>query len=566
MALEYRNNFRKNISLIKEKNPSLYQRLKASSGNDLIRTAKNGEPTLKVGDLYLESKFNPRKSALRYIQSIKTNKRFFIFMGCGLGYHINALMREGGCGILIERSVDIFKAALFVLDADVLGRLTLLIGLGKDEVGGRIKDLSFSDAVIVRHAQEIRNHRGYFREIEGVVIERRNEKFASEFTQLESQKLWVRNILHNLSSPREKYYLGKELLGKFSGPVMLVASGPFFECIIEEIKQYAGRIPIFSLLPSVPYLLNHGVEPDFIITTDAGFGNRYRMIPTCPVPLITTYSVDPSIVKHWSGNVYLFSHCLPLEEVLHSVTDYSISIPMQGSSSLVMILLARAMGFSKIFLGGYDFAYRGIKDHQRGAGFDSLSIEYMSRINTWQTQIFRMLHGQKYIRAHDQEGCEVYTSHKLLLYKNWLEAELLDIDLVRLNNGVKINGIRTAAPSILRKYNKERYVFLESMKGLENRRIDSRTVLEDLRTLRTKLGSAEGEADRIKHLFGQESFGHSEAAELYKKEVNMTVSARTTEDVQMTESVKMTDFVIRVLNKRLELLEAKRGKDACLPV
>jgi hypothetical protein len=538
IALEYRNNFRKNISLIKEKNPSLYQRIKSSSGNDFIHTAKNGEPTLKVGGLYLESKFDPSISALRNIQSIKTNKRFFIFMGCGLGYHINALLKEGVFGILIERSIDIFKAALFVLNSDALGRLTLLIGLGKDEAAGRIKDLSFSDAVIVRHAQEIRSHRGYFREIERAVIERRNEQFASKFTQMESQKLWVKNILHNLSSPREKYYLGKELLGKFSGPVLLVASGPFFECIIEEIKQYYGRIPIFSLLPSVPYLLYNGVEPDLIITTDAGFGNRYRMIPRCPVPLITTYSVDPSIVKHWSGKVYLFSHCLPLEEVFHSVKDYSIKIPMQGTSSLVMILLARAMGFSKIFLGGYDFAYRGIKDHQKGAGFDSLSLEYMSRINTWQTQVFRMLHGEKYIRAHDQEGSEVYTSHKLLLYKNWLEAELMGIDLVRLNNGVKINGIRTAVPLTLRKYNKERYVFLERMEGLENRRIDSRTVLEDLRRLHKKLGGAEGEADRIKHLFGQES-------------------AIMTDSVKRTEEVKMTDSVLRALNKRLELLESR---------
>jgi len=456
----YTDRFLENISCIAEENPVLFERVRHAGGDDRLAEAQDGGLTMRIGTRYLESRFSPERNALRYARRVHsgTARGTYIFLGCGLGYHINELLGGGGTGVLIERDLELFRAALYVLDTGILRRLTFWIGLPKKEVIEKIQKLGLAGMKEVPHPVEARISPAYYGVIEDAIHKSRQEQTASDVTVSQSQRLWVKNVMKNLcllDLEGKGRLLGNSCAGKFSGPVLLIASGPWLEEIVDGIKRYKKKIPVFTLLPSLPFLLTHGIEPDIVLSTDAGFWNRYRAVSAwairggCRVPLVTTFSCDPGVTGRWEGRIYFFSHCLDFESLFELIRSEVISIPMQGTSALVMILLARTMGFDKIFLAGYDFAFKGLLDHHRGAGFDTVNLCGVSRFTTWETETFRRLLNEGYTSAEGRDGERLYTSHKLSLYKNWFEREVVGDDIVRLNNGLRVEGIKTAAPEAM---------------------------------------------------------------------------------------------------------------------
>jgi hypothetical protein len=516
----YTDRFLENISCIAEENPVLFERVRHAGGDDRLVEAQDGGLTMRIGTRYLESRFSPERNALRHARRVHsvparagTECETYIFLGCGLGYHINELLGGGGTGVLIEKDLDLFRAALYVLDTGILRRLTFWIGLPKEEAIAKIQKLDLAEMKAVPHPVEARISSVYYGAIEDAIHKSRQEQKASDVTVSQSERLWVKNVIKNLCTlgfEGKGRLLGKSCSGKFSGPALLIASGPWLEEIVERIKRYKKKIPVLALLPSLPFLLAHGIEPDLVLSTDAGFWNRYRaVLPEairggCRVPLVTTFSCDPGVTRRWEGSIYLFSHCLDFESLFEFIRSEVISIPMQGTSALVMILLARTMGFDKIFLAGYDFAFKGLLDHHRGAGFDTVHLCGVSRFTTWETETFRRLLNEGYMSAGGQDGERLYTSHKLSLYKNWFEREVVGDDIVRLNNGLRVEGIKTAALETMSSYSADDCVskigtLLESC----SKRLPAGRVLAELRDARERVFKQKDPKKRCGLVYGK---------------------------------------------------------------
>lgn len=511
ISKQYIDRFHENLLHIHREHPALFEQLEEAGGDDRLVEAGDGGLTLQMGSGYVESRVSPRRNAVRFAGSVEKGEKQFIFLGCGLAYHINELLREGGRGVVVERNIEVFRAALHILDPRLLGRLKLLIGLPVDEVAGRITSFIAQRMTVVKHPASSRISPRYYGRVEDIIRNRRLERLASDVTVAESQKLWLRNTVKNLTRPEAfggRYILSKRCSGMFSGPVLLVASGPWLEDVVASIKRYRNNLPIFALLPSVPYLLANGIEPDLALTTDAGFWNRHRVVSVhavregCTIPLVTTFSCDPGVMQNWHGNVYLFSHFLAFESLFGSTTGDIISIPMQGTSSLVMLLLARILGFDTIYLAGYDFAFRGLRDHHRGAGFGQFYMERSCRFSPWDTMVFKGLRQEGYRKAGNGAGGRIYTSHKLVLYKNWLEKEVAGEDIVRLNSGLKVEGIKTAADDVLAECGAARSHTIDSMLGSCARRMDKDRALEDLRGIRKMIEKENDPQKRCDLLYG----------------------------------------------------------------
>jgi len=498
----YRKNLRKNLSLIKEKDPSLYSRLFNLDVEEFLEESKDGALTLRIRNLYIESRYNPIKGSSRYIKkSIKANS-FFIFIGSGLGYHINTLFKAIRFnGIIIERDINIFKVACYIIEPECLKNLILLVGKKDKSIVRIIKNLPGNRVQIIRHRQSYGLNKAFYNSIEGLINKSIEGSIASNITEIGFKRLWMRNILKNLANIDNRCCGTKEFYRLFKGPVILVASGPFLEDSIERIKDASKSIPIISLLPSVSYLLNNGIRPDFIVTTDAGFGNRYRWLTQVDIPMITTYSLDPGLFKNWMGDRFLFSHSLSLENTLSIVNSFSLEIPMQGTSSLAMIMLARMMGFSAIYIAGFDFAYNGINDHHQGGGFDSYFQSVANRFKNWHTYIVKRLKNDRMLKVQDHFGNDIYSTYKLILYRDWFENELVKEDLYRLNNGANIKSINTRFEESLDNYGHEtKSKFTEDLHS--NRyQIDKTVVREDFIRIRDFLLRNHGGLEAIYRLF-----------------------------------------------------------------
>ncbi|HEO69754.1 MAG TPA: hypothetical protein ENN80_00705 [Candidatus Hydrogenedentes bacterium] len=94
-----------------------------------VLEGRGGEPTLKVGSIYLHSRYNPREEAKRLVDSAELDlKRPVLVVGLGLGYHVAELQARGVEHVaVIEPDEAVVRCAL---DAGILEDALLLVGCG----------------------------------------------------------------------------------------------------------------------------------------------------------------------------------------------------------------------------------------------------------------------------------------------------------------------------------------------------------------------------------------------------------------------------------------------------
>jgi hypothetical protein len=448
---EYRRNFNRNLTLLKGLDQNLYKKVIRSRPEKFIEFTKKNSLTLKKGGIYVESRYDPEGEAKVYKRS--DLGALPIYIGSGLGYHINELQKEEDeVAVIIEREVDIFRSSLYIIKPDILHHIIPLVGLDTSSLEVKIGQLQLQKSVVFEHPRSVQLHRIYYSKAKALLTSKLKEWFASAATERASMRLWIKNVLRNLMHRKVNVFGLKPLHARFRGPVILVSSGPFLKEIITDLTRWSRNLPVIALLPSLRYLLDYGVIPDFVVSTDAGFWNRYRLVRGCTIPLITTCTVDSVLLRNWAGETYLFSHGLPVENQFRILRERSIIIPMQGTASIVMILLARQLGFTKLFLAGYDFAFSGLMDHAYGAGFDDLLYFSSTAFRNWQTHVLERLKRDRIVAVHDHFGDEITSTHKLVLYRNWFERELELGDLIRLNNGARIAGLSFLQRDMIEQY------------------------------------------------------------------------------------------------------------------
>ncbi len=444
------NILNRNLGLLKDKDSELYSRVLRLVPEIKLEHVRDELFTFRYKGQYVESRINPLRITEKIINNLnsKNTGRItgLIFLGTGLGYHINSLLEKSRFkAILIEKDPVIFAASLYFIKPEIFKKIeTIFIESPVRVIVDSLWDSGVENYFIIKHPVSYRFNLDYYREVEDAILNVRRGMIASNTTSRVFLNLWQKNVLRNIERINENYLTTHELMHKFKGPVLLVASGPGVERDIDILKELNGKIPVISLLPSVSFLLSHGVTPDAVFTTDAGFWNRERLIRDCRIDMFTTLSVNPEIVKHWKGRIYLFSHGLEIEKRLNLINRLMLTVPMQGTSSVVLILMARMLGFGPIYLTGYDFSFNGlVKDHHRGAGFERYYILKSNRFNTWYSRAFFNLLTQKLIKIRDKTG--EYTTNKLMLYSNWLKDWVSGDDLIRIGeDGIKLQSIVAA--------------------------------------------------------------------------------------------------------------------------
>jgi hypothetical protein len=423
-------NYSRNLGILARRDPRLH-RLVRGAAAPVFEPAAGGRLTARIGGRYLESRYRTAGDG-----GPGEPGAALCFLGSGLGYHINRLVPASGApAVLVEADLRAFAACLYVLDFRVLRRLKLLVAAGGEAVAA---EPGLERCRVVRHGGSVALHPSYYREVELLLARRRAERAASRQTSAAAGELWARNVIKNLAHLQGRCFATGNLRGACRGGAILVASGPFLEESVGLVRAWQESLPVLALLPSLPYLLRRGVRPHLVVATDAGFWNRYRLAAGASTPLLTTLSLDSVLFRSWPARLYLFSHQLPLEREL-AYARRCLQAPMQGTVSIVLILLARAMGFTRLYLAGYDFCFDRLKDHHRGGGFDRYLDARATRLEP--RAILAARRTRRAVRAQGTEGEPVYTDPALLLYRNWLEREIPRGGLVRLNRGLAVRGV-----------------------------------------------------------------------------------------------------------------------------
>lgn len=147
-------------------------------------------------------------------------------------------------------------------------------------------------------------------------------------------------------------------------PAILVAAGPSVEENIEVLKRAKGRAIIFAVDRILDYLLDSGVEPDFVLTIDGKKGVEYftkRL--NVKIPLIAYFEANYEIMNIHQG-IKIFCTYNSFIQGLFSFTNHvPPNVIPSGSVALVGFTACAVLGFKNIILVGQDLAYDCEKSH-----------------------------------------------------------------------------------------------------------------------------------------------------------------------------------------------------------
>lgn len=147
-------------------------------------------------------------------------------------------------------------------------------------------------------------------------------------------------------------------------PAILVAAGPSVEENISILKKAKGRAVIFAVDRILDYLLDSGVEPDFVLTIDGKKGVEYfTKKSNIMIPLITYYEANYDILKIHHGIKVFCTFNIFTQKIYSSANHVPPNVIPSGSVALVGFTTCAELGFKKVILVGQDLAYDSEKSH-----------------------------------------------------------------------------------------------------------------------------------------------------------------------------------------------------------
>jgi hypothetical protein len=384
------NYFEINMECMKQYRAKLFQLLQDSNQYlhinklDLIQSdpAINGELFLTVRKetkLYrLVSCYNPRNEADQWVgqYDFMNMKTVITQFGFGTGSFIQAILNKKGKDDILfvyEPCPELFIHVLHNYDiTDIIKENKVVL------VVEGINDFEFH--ILVRNALDITNitsqirysHPGYekvfpesclkyWKDIkDGYIHVKTNINTVIYFG-----KRYITNALFNTRFIRESNRL-MELKADFNTdiPAIVVAAGPSLKKNIEELKRAKGRAYIFVVDRALDYVLDEGLEPDFVVTIDPMKPLEYFTKRTdLTIPLLCDAVSNWEILDRHKGKKILFN-CFPYYRLMYQRLGKEAPLLAAGASvATAAFCSCIQLGFKTIALVGQDLAYDGEFSH-----------------------------------------------------------------------------------------------------------------------------------------------------------------------------------------------------------
>lgn len=303
-----------------------------------------------------------------------------VFLGVGLGYHIEKMMSENDIhnAIIVEPELDRFAASLYSVDweeicskykADKGRAMHFILGAQEDEyvlwavIWNRLVELSPQFPVLTLFY----NHEG--KALFDRVSDRVNRDlmvFLLSWGHYDDEIRQLNNAIHNFHLGVKELPKGYET--RTETPIIVVGAGPSLDDRIEDLKKAQDKAIIVSCGTALKTLAAYDLKPDihvelesdllaYIAVSQAASEEFYRDIklvgPSHISPLIFQLFGDGRMYyKRESATAMLFGQ--KTGHIIHNGTPTCTNLG---------VALAISMGFKNIFLFGLDFGFRDVAHH-----------------------------------------------------------------------------------------------------------------------------------------------------------------------------------------------------------
>lgn len=243
------------------------------------------------------------------------------------------------------------------------------------------------------------------------------------------------------------------LEGSAEGKTALVlAAGPSLNQDIELIKANKDKFITIAILPIIPYLLENGIEPDFVTVVDSSKQlfkiEAYKdQLSNINMVMESRADVDMNSLQTKSKFLYFSLVDKLSEQVIASLADTKFAErPAVASVSILAYELAKILGCKKVVFAGLDLAFIDDRIYAHSyvrpvsAGNDLMTLECEKGLFSVRT-----------ISVKSADGNEVTTREDYLLFIREfakLAEQRPDIELINTSlKGAYVEGM-TYAPFV----------------------------------------------------------------------------------------------------------------------
>lgn len=301
-----------------------------------------------------------------------------VFLGCGLGYHIDALTKKTPIinGIIIEREPEKFAVSLYTVDwEEICSRFSrkgfsLTFAIGKADQPEQIRRLvsqyMVKDVPFYPFFSTYYNHLADV-ELAKAVMENAKDLavVAANWSNYDNELMRLSNTAHNIR--RGGAYLPRPDSIVQSKPLVVVGSGPSLDKRVESLKKVRDQVVVVSAGTALRPLLAHGVRPDYHAELDPSYliyqllsdigGDEIRGIP-----LLAVNEVNPFVPTLFDKVFYYFKADNTQPALLGlSNRSFASCNPTVTNAALS---IGHSLGFRTIYLFGTDYGFENAdKDH-----------------------------------------------------------------------------------------------------------------------------------------------------------------------------------------------------------
>ncbi len=431
-----------------------------------IVPSKKGEPTAIYNKLYLHSKYDPVKEAVKIANEIEKSN-LIVIGGFGLGYHVEEIVKKhpDSTVVVFEPNMDLFMEAMKLRDFSFLissKNVFFLISQHIQTIKDFLIPRSIKKAIYIPLHNRVKNNEELFLGIDEILRLYQERIRINRNTLLKFGKLWVKNQSKNLPLMGYKADI-THIFGKFHDiPGIIVSAGPSMELIIPHLKKIQDRFVILAVDTALKSLLEEGIEPDFVMSIDSQYWNARHLegIKTDKTILIADSSIQPSALRFFEDRIYFTKSTFPLGQYFEKMRSPFPKIASGGSVSTNIWDFAQKLGLSEIFFIGQDLGYPGNITHYKNSYFEKNMLTSSNRIKTLETQSFSYIYNGYPTTVLSNHGEQILSDKRMGIYIDWFK-EKIALNPIKNSfnlspNGCKIEGLEYRPINSLLNYPKNR--------------------------------------------------------------------------------------------------------------
>ena len=392
----------------------------------------------------LHSMIDPKREAQRLVSTISEDTGFVVFLGLGGGFAPQeALALTAAQVVVIDFDRDGIAELLSSKDYTPLmenERFCLLTDPSCEEIKKLILE-KYKPALCGGIKTIPLRTRTEFDlplfDAAAQAIQEAIETVSSDYSvQAHFGRRWFSNIIRNIKTAgivHENFL--KEKFSCTISEAAIVAAGPSLDLQISALAECKSRNAfIICSDTAFPVLINHGIEPNAIVSIDCQHISYYHFIGCYHklhnIPLILDIA-SPSLLSRLSPSPVFFSSGHPLARYISAYWQPFPYLDTSGGNvTYACLSLAENLGAHLITLLGADFSYINSRTYARGTYIYPFFEKKQNRVSPMEALFSTFLYRSPFLPPENEgnQKQNYYETSSLRFYRKKLEEKASMID------------------------------------------------------------------------------------------------------------------------------------------